>query len=214
MATTRLLGTLAVVCVSLAGRAQADQAVAPVDPTAVPPVAGAFPSAEQTPGGVPAASAEAPQIVRTARNSIFIELAGNGGIYSLNYDRVITEQFSIRAGFGYMSMGASASSGGATVSAKATMLAVPVVGNFLLGNENHKLELGAGITMFRFTGSGSSSLGGSASATGMVPAGTAVIGYRYVPHDGGFTFRAGFTPLVMKDGGFQPWGGMSFGYLF
>jgi hypothetical protein len=158
------------------------------------------------------AAAEA-QPARTARNSIFIELAGNGGIYSLNYDRVITEQFSIRAGFGYMSMGASASSGGATVTAKASILAVPVVGNFMLGSANHKLELGAGITMFRFTGSGSDSLGGSASATGMAPAGTAVIGYRYVPQDGGFTFRAGFTPLVFKDD-WLPWGGLSFGYLF
>jgi hypothetical protein len=202
-----------VVCVSMAGRAQAEQNVAPVDPAAVPPVAGAFPAGPETPGGVPQASAGIAPAARTARNSIFIELAGNGGIYSLNYDRVITEQFSVRAGFGYMSMGATASSGTTSVSAKASILAVPVVGNFLLGSQNHKLELGAGITMFRFSGDASNSLGNSASATGMAPAGTAVIGYRYVPGDGGFTFRAGFTPLVFKDD-WLPWGGLSFGYLF
>jgi hypothetical protein len=202
-----------VVCVSMAGRAQAEQNVAPVDPAAVPPVAGAFPAGPETPGGVPQASAEVAPAARTARNSIFLEIAGAGGFYSLNYDRVVTEQFSIRAGFGYFAAGASASSGTSSVSAKMSLLAIPVVGNFLLGGQNHKLELGAGITMFRFSGDASNSFGGSASATGMMPAGTAVIGYRYVPADGGFTFRAGFTPLVFKDF-WQPWGGMSFGYLF
>lgn len=52
-----------------------------------------------------------------------------------------------------------------------------------------------------------------ASASGFTPVGTAVAGYRYVPHDGGFTFRIGFTPLISQEGVF-PWGGMSFGYLF
>ncbi len=205
-----------VVCGLVAGRAQAqeqgqgqEQAAPPADPNA-PPVYGSIPQSE-TPGAVPLAAAQAPP-ARTARNSVFIELGGSGVLYSINYDRVINEYFSVRAGLEYMSVSASVSAGGSTASAKATFLGIPVIGNFLWGNENHKLEVGAGLTIFRVTGS-ASSLDAVASGSGVAPVGTGVIGYRYAPHDGGFTFRAGFTPLFSKEG-WQPWGGLSFGYLF
>ena len=209
--TTRISGALAVVCVLVAGRAQAEQqAAAQIDPAAVPPVAGAFP--QQTPGVAPLTSAQALPAGRTARNSIYLELAGNGLLYTINYDRVINENFSVRAGLGYLSVSASASSGGQTASAKVSLMGIPVLANFMLGGDNHKIELGAGMTLFYASGSASSA-DAVASGSGMAPVGTAVLGYRYVPHDGGFTFRAGFTPLVSKQG-FQPWAGMSFGYVF
>jgi hypothetical protein len=205
-------GAVAVVCVLVAGGASAEQLASPVDPTAVPPVAAAMPAAEQTPGGVPLAAAEAVP-VRSARNSIFLELGGNGLVYTINYDRVVSESFSIRVGLGYMAGGVTSSSGGETASVKVSAMGIPLMANYLLGSANHKLELGGGLTLFRFTGSGSSSLGAEASVSGIFPVGTAVIGYRYVPADGGFTFRAGFTPILTQDR-FVPWAGLSFGYLF
>jgi hypothetical protein len=185
-------------------------------PPPVAPVAGTFPGAPSPEAATPSTTAVAAPAARTAHNSIYIELAGNGGIYTVNYDRLVNEHFSVRAGLGYMALGASASStsGGTTTTASASvsMLAIPVIANFLLGNANHKLELGGGLTLFKMTGT-SSTFDGVASGTAFAPVGTLVAGYRYVPADGGFTFRIGFTPLVSTED-FMPWGGISFGYLF
>jgi hypothetical protein len=57
----------------------------------------------------------------------------------------------------------------------------------------------------------------TAMSSGIVPVGTATIGYRYSDPAGGFVFRAGYTPLIFvtteqKD--IFHWGGMSFGYRF
>ena len=146
---------------------------------------------------------------RTAFNTIFVELLGNGGLYSLNYDRLINDYVSIRGGFSYISVGASSG----TSSASVTLMTFPVMANFLVGSPSHKLELGAGPLFAYASGSSSGGVGGAVSASGFGVAGTAVIGYRYVPYDGGFHFKVGFTPLFGA-GGFLPWGGISFGYTF
>ena len=44
-------------------------------------------------------------------------------------------------------------------------------------------------------------------------AATAVVGYRFIPRDGGVTFGLGFTPLV-RTSRFLPWGGANVGYAF
>jgi hypothetical protein len=174
----------------------------------------------QTPAtGEPAATPPPPQTVttpvptsseseRTASNSIFIELLGNGLLYSINYDRMLMENLSVRVGLMYLSL--SAADG--TESAKVSFMLVPVMLNYLLGSGSHKLEIGAGPVVAHASGTASGT-GGDLAASGTGVAGTAVVGYRYVPKDGGFTFRGGFTPLFSK-GGFFPWVGLSFGYVF
>lgn len=37
----------------------------------------------------------------TAKNTVYAELAGNGGLYSVNYDRLVTRNISVRAGVSY-----------------------------------------------------------------------------------------------------------------
>ncbi len=62
-----------------------------------------------------------------------------------------------------------------------------------------------------------STFGATASAKGFVVAPTATAGYRYVPTDGGFNFKAGFTPFLISAGGqttFVPWAGIAAGYGF
>ena len=58
----------------------------------------------------------AAQDARTAQNTIFLELGGNALIYSLSYERIMPSDVSLRAGFGYMSVGASAGTASASVS--------------------------------------------------------------------------------------------------
>jgi hypothetical protein len=54
----------------------------------------------------------------------------------------------------------------------------------------------------------------SGGEDGVGLAATAIVGYRYVPPGGGFTFGGGFTPLVRTGKGFLAWGGLSAGYAF
>ncbi len=89
---------------------------------------------------------------------------------------------------------------------------VPVMGNYLAGRGNHRLELGAGPLLV---------LAGQVEAgedeenledAGFL-LGTATFGYRYQPVMGGFVFRIGITPIFARGGGI-PWAGVSFGYAF
>ena len=74
------------------------------------------------------------------------------------------------------------------------------------------LELGAGGVLVYATGK--ASFGGSSSTSSGVGAlGTAIVGYRYQPSDGGFTLRAGFSPLF-GSGGFLPLPYLSLGGAF
>lgn len=159
--------------------------------------------------------------IRTAENSVFFEVLGNGLLYSINYERIIGDSgFSIRGGFSYFSLSGGTTSGssaaGGSTSAKFSLITLPVLGNYYVGSDNHKLQLGIGLTfMYTSATAGSSGVGG-ASFSGFVPAPTAAIGYRYIPADGGFAFFVGLTPFIIPGGDktLVPWGGISFGGVF
>jgi hypothetical protein len=131
---------------------------------------------------------------RDANNSFFVEGGGPGLLYSLNYERIVENVIGLRAGVSYQSF--TASSGGS--SASATFVTVPVIVSYLgVSSGNHSLELGGGGTMV--FASGSASGGGLASSgSGLIPLGTAIIGYRRQPLNGGFQFRIGLEALVGK----------------
>lgn len=155
---------------------------------------------------------------RDANNSFFLEGGGPGLLYSVNYERVVENNFGLRIGFSYTSL--SASAGGA--SASASFIAIPVVASYLgLREGNHILELGGGATAVYVSGAGSfGAFAGSAS--GLVPLGTALIGYRRQPVNGGFQFRIGLEALIGKglalsnpdpnSIGVLPWMYMSLGF--
>ena len=76
------------------------------------------------------------------------------------------------------------------------------------------LELGAGATFTRFSGSASTGFGDEISAGSFVPVGTFIAGLRLAPAGGGFNFKLAFTPFWHPDIGFFPWGGLAFGVGF
>jgi hypothetical protein len=149
---------------------------------------------------------------RSAENAVFLEIGGNGLIYSVNYEHLFGDSdFSLRGGFSYLSLGAS----GGGASAKATFMTFPILANYYIGGKNNKLEIGAGATMvYAATSAGTST--SFASVSGLVPAPTMAVGYRYIPAKGGFTFFIGFTPLILPgaDRPIWPWAGTSFGGVF
>ena len=162
--------------------------------------------APQPPPAAPAL--EAP---RTALNSVFFEALGSGLLYSVNYERIIDKwNVGLRAGVSYFTYKVSdyGSSG------NLTLVSIPFVASYYYGVRAHNLQLGVGATIL-YTGVATDSQGtkfeDERSGAGL--AATAVIGYRYIPRDGGITFGAGFTPLL-RTTKFLPWGGANVGYAF
>ena len=140
-----------------------------------------------------------------ARNSIYLEILGNGLLYSLNYDHKIFDHLSARIGGMYLGVNES------TSDSRVSLLLVPVMANYLVGSGSSRLEIGAGLTL--------GSVGGDIDAAGGdfdkggVAAFTSTIGYRLQPTNGGFLFRIGFTPIFTANG-FLPWAGLSLGGTF
>lgn len=141
---------------------------------------------------------------QTKPNSIYFEVFGNGGLYSLNYDRLFTENIGMRIGFMYLP------SIDFIFTSAENLIAIPIMANYFLG-ENNKLELGAGIVYVSVDDVsvfGFKSRQGNSAVTG-----TAVIGYRYQTKDGGFVFRIGLTPFFNANGAAVS-GGLSIGFSF
>ncbi len=156
----------------------------------------------------------------TSRNSIYVELLGNGLLYSANYDHLFTEAIGMRVGVGYFPYH------------EVRLGAFPLMGYYLIGSGRHKFEVGLGIcVILQREGQGFAWMSApDDEVRGNTVLGTATLGYRYQPADGGFVFRAGVTPFfgnfrreisplyyvdeyenVFK---LQMWGGISLGYGF
>jgi hypothetical protein len=154
---------------------------------------------------------------RPAENALYAELGGNSGWYSLNYERFLRPDMAVRVGLSYMSVSATAGSGMDQASASATWATLPLMFEYLgVHAGSHALELGAGVNMMYFSGN-AATFDATAMSSGVVPVGTATLGYRYSNPGGGFVFRAGYTPLIFvttQQKEIFHWGGLSFGYRF
>lgn len=150
-----------------------------------------------------------------AKNGAYFELGGNGGLYSINYERFLSSNVSIRGGF------ASFSTWGIFFNLLAVNITTfPVLVNYFYGTGSHKLELGAGVLLG--TSKVTSALNNQENKSSAIFDLTAVVGYRYQKPEGGIIFRAGLTPFLALTGeedeypqeGFTLSGGISIGYAF
>lgn len=223
--TMKLLSTLTAVCTCLTAYTSAALAAETATEAADPTVSGILP-AEQADASQATAdkdvssSSSSAAKGREAKNAIYLDLAGPGLIYSLNYDREIIPDLSARIGISYLSMGASATDGSGTTTASAefSYLAIPITASYLgIGSENNMLEVGGGPVIMNFSGSGliesddeEVQAGGSVTTVAL----TGIAGYRHQPADGGFVFRIGLSPLMVFNAGFLPWGYLSLGAAF
>ena len=132
---------------------------------------------------------------RDANSSLFIEGGGPGLLYSLNYELLFDDDLGIRVGCSYQSLRPTASSG--TGSGKANLITVPILATYLASFGNSALELGAGATLIRADAAASGN-GLAMSSAGTTVLGTAIMGYRRQPLDGGLQLRIGIEALVGK----------------
>ncbi len=141
-----------------------------------------------------------------ARNNVFLELLGNGFVYSLNYERFLGRRFSLRVG-GMVLTGTGESEDGQTATALLTI--VPVMLNRLVNlSGRHNLEVGAGLDLAYLNVK--SDLVGKLSGSGVEF--TAKVGYMYFNPDGGFNFRIAYTPIWSEE--FSHSFGVGLGYAF
>jgi len=169
----------------------------------------------------PAVMQQMPAEKTFAKNAIYAELAGNGGFYTINYERFLREDASIRVGAMYMSISVSAGSGQNMAESNGTWMTFPVLFEYTgIHAGPHALNLGAGLDFFYFSGS-AGTFEATASSSGMLPAATLDIGYRYGNPKGGFVFKAAYTPFAFVTAETQTfsqkvqhWAGLSFGWRF
>lgn len=141
---------------------------------------------------------------RTRSQAVYMEVLGNGLTYSLNYDTRFSQSLKGlggRAGIGYVAIDGN------------SLTTIPLVVNYLFGKDKHYFEVGAGATLLSAAASSDFGPVGSGEK-GSTFIGTMSLGYRLEPLDGGFTFRAGITPIFDRTTFFPFWPQVSFGYAF
>jgi hypothetical protein len=137
-------------------------------------------------------------------NAVYLELLGNGGLYSVNYDRKVGDQLSLRAGVARWT--SIELFGGSS-----TFTTVPLLTNLLIGRGSHRLEVGAGVMI------GSERIQ-EAQRTSLLNL-TSTIGYRFQPLTRGAFLRISLVPEYSLRGdypedGFFIFPALSVGFAF
>lgn len=157
---------------------------------------------------------EEPAPAFTAKNALYLEVGANAIYYSINYERIFYQQanfkMAARAGVSAIPINIANKNYGGYI------LPLEIVG--LLGKSKHHLEVGTGITPYWMPHQirGFEEEFDSYKFNAIIPI---RIGYRYQKPEGGFFFRAGYTPFYsLEEGMIRPFillfGGVSVGKSF
>ncbi|MGK9369148.1 hypothetical protein ACSSWA_09605 [Melioribacter sp. Ez-97] len=133
-------------------------------------------------------------LAQKSHNSIYAELFGNAGGYSVNYERTVYQNISLRAGFMFVSDAS----------------AFPVLVNYRIYSGENYFSVGAGILNWHVYSNYKITNGEQLKGSGLMF--TARINYTLVTRNGLF-LGISFTPFVYN-GKMIPFGGFSFGYEF
>ncbi|TAF95405.1 MAG: hypothetical protein EAZ32_12870 [Cytophagia bacterium] len=131
--------------------------------------------------------------VTTKRNAVYVELLGNAGLYSFNYERQIARQrnnyFNLRLGAAYLWWR----------EARTPVFVVEPI--YLKGGKNHFLELSISATFF----SSRKIFAPEANPPKEIRASFMPrIGYRYQSPNKSLLFRFGVMPIILTQGRFLP----------
>ena len=149
-----------------------------------------------------------------ARNAIYVELFGNGGVASINFERAIAPQLKLRAGWGEWSTEESTDFN----ATRKKFNVFPIMLQNVRGQGTHHLELGLGVMLGRRSEEYGTTTGTATKTTTLGDV-EGLIGYRRQRPTGGFVFRAGLTPEYAFAGDYPSKGaflsaGLSFGWAF
>ena len=144
-------------------------------------------------------------------NAVFLELFGNGGLFSLNYERMIVQSVALRGGIANWAV---------QDTERTTVTTIPLTVSKLFGAGDRGFEVGGGLVLGKKTEEERDWASGgwvSPESSGIVNL-TGILGYRWV-WPSGWMFRVGLTPILTLSGdypddGLTPSGGLSFGRVF
>lgn len=159
---------------------------------------------------------ESEPVPEVSTTSFYAELGGPGILFSANLDKRFTKSrlgIGGRIGIGFVTADEQKydPNNGWYEYEMVSVLTVPVQLNYIFGKGTspHTFEVGAGLTyvgkkldIINFYDDRKANLFGTVSFM-----------YRRQPIEGGFTWRAGFTPLI-ANGYIQPFGAVGVGYNF
>lgn len=149
------------------------------------------------------------------KNAIYFELLGNGGLYSLNYEKNLSEKLIARVGFGYVKQNPKypMTVGNIYETEKYRVFYTPVLIAYTIGMSKHFFEIGSGFLI------GHESYI-AARKTQVIVNMTGFAGYRYEA-ERGFLLKFGITPHYVISpeenaliNTFWYSGGLSLGYHF
>lgn len=157
------------------------------------------------------------------RNSLYVELGGNAGDGSVNYERLVGARTLVRVGVGAAGESYGACFGIGFVSAcegEVELTLIPLMVSTLIG-KIHMAEIGAGFAVGRISDDYTPVFGdGSVHTEESMSLVTATMGYRW-QGSGRMLVRAGYTPSYQMSGdhpayrnGFSSAGGVSLGIAF
>ncbi|WP_291777259.1 hypothetical protein [Cecembia sp.] len=143
-------------------------------------------------------SAQEDTEIFTAKNMVFAELLGNSGLYAVHYGRILLQKEKMKLSG---SVGFSLVPGKGFEPHYPNYLSpvIPVEFSAFWGKSKHHLELGAGSYVFQGRKYLFDSEFPPTNVREVVHWDTSLtmrIGYRYQKPEGGFFFRAGYTPRV------------------
>ena len=142
--------------------------------------------------------------------SFFLELAGNGGFVSVNFDSRFKKSEKgpgYRVGFGLIPPSVS------FFISTPTIWTVPIGVNYLIGGGRHYFEPGLGVTYFFFSGTTSDFWGINEKDKGSGILFVPSAGYRYAPPGKAFQGRIFVSPVINSEGA-NFWWGLSTGIKF
>ena len=143
------------------------------------------------------------QEIKAPKNSLYLEVFGSGGLFSINYERRINSNLYGRLGVANWTF---------AYETETTLTTIPVMITYLWGEDKNHFETAGGMLFGRKT---------EDDINHQILDLIAFIGYRYQPPDNGLVFRVGFTPFFSLDNDanypaniFFASAGISIGYHF
>lgn len=143
------------------------------------------------------------QEIKAPKNSLYLEVFGSGGLFSINYERRINSNLYGRLGVANWTF---------AYETETTLTTIPVMIAYLWGEDKNHFEIAGGMLFGRKT---------EDDINHQILDLIAFIGYRYQPPDNGLVFRVGFTPFFSLDNDanypaniFFASAGISIGYHF
>ncbi len=127
------------------------------------------------------------------KQGVYIEALGNGGAWSMNYERMFEKNFKAKIGAGFIS----------------STLFVPVMGGKSFGKGPHYFEVLAGAVFVRSSTPDDSQ---RANEIHQNTGGTAFIGYHFSKPQKRLYYRVGYTPFITSS--VFHWAGAGMGYKF